>query len=72
MKKYFFESILADMSDDFNLPTKKMIQVKVNRDGIELSLLLTEDEAMALMKDIAKKLDPKKVYKAIGNIVVKG
>lgn len=72
MKKYFFESILADMSDDFNLPAKKMIQVKVNRDGIELSLLLTEDEAMALMKDIAKKLDPKKVYKAIGNIVVKG
>lgn len=72
MKKYFFDSILADMSDDFNLPTKKMIQVKVNRDGLELSLLLTEDEAMALMKDIAKRLDPKKVYKAIGNIVVKG
>jgi len=72
MKKCFFDSILADMSDDFNLPTKKMIQVKVNRDGIELSLSLTEDEAMALMKDIAKRLDPKKVYKAIGNIVVKG
>lgn len=72
MKEYFFDSILADMSDDFNLPTKKMIQVKVNRDGLELSLLLTEDEAMALMKDIAKRLDPKKVYKAIGNIVVKG
>jgi len=72
MKKYIFDYIFADMVDDSNLPTKKTIQVKVKRDGLELSLSLTEDEAMALMKDIAKKINPKKVYKAIGNIVVKG
>lgn len=65
----FFKSIISDMVD---ASTETMVQVKVKRDGIELSLSLTEDEAMALMKDIAKNLDPKKVYKAIGNIVVKG
>lgn len=68
---YIFDSVLADIGDDFNLPVEKTIRVNVKRDGVELSLSLTEDEAMALMKDIAKNLDPKKVYKAIGDIVVK-
>lgn len=68
---YIFDSALADIGDDFNLPVEKTIQVNVKRDGVELSLSLTEDEAMALMKKIAKNLDPKKVYKAIGDIVVK-
>lgn len=71
MKKTYWDFI-GEVEKEIIRPTPKKIQVKVQRENIEMTLSLTEDEAMTLMKDIAKNLDPKKVYKAIGNIVVRG
>ena len=65
MKKYFFDSVIADMEEDFHLPTKKVVRVGFNDENITAHFDISEDEAYALITKLASQLNKAKVLKAV-------
>ena len=61
----FFESVLADMEEDFHLPTKKVVRVGFNDENIAAHFDISEDEAYALITKLASQLNKTKVLKAV-------